>query len=356
MLTMGMLTGMLMVAPIAGAHSVQEQSQTALIPKFWELRSGIGQNVVNGAGSTITTIPTWRSSFTYKGTVYPYDMVGTNPARRASTTVVPTSIIPLRIVFSDKTTFNGASKVGATRNSPLFLRTKFISGTTQYGDAIQRAEFWNSVKSTTSKYHVYLGYPSVHATVTLTVPAQSGEVKTAGGIHIGLIDANWFDTQLQSFIVQHKLSPRSFPIFLSYNTFLYEDTPQNCCILGYHNAMQPTSATVNTYSYATYNDPGIFKTPSIRDINGLSHEVAEWLNDPFGTNTVPNWSVASQPQYGCSNALEVGDPLVGVSFVVRGYHLQDEVFLDWFTRQSPSRSIKHRYTYLGTYKTPSVTC
>jgi hypothetical protein len=351
-----MTIGAISSAPITSAHTVTEQSKIHLVPKFWDAHPQISPNVINGVGSTVTTIPTWKSSFTYQGTTYPYIMVGTDPAQKALSTTVPTTIIPLKVVFSDGTIFDGTHKVKATKNSPIFQKAKFSSGTTQYGDAIQRAEFWNSVKSTKSKYHVYLGQPRVLSTVTMHVPAQSGTIEHAGSIPLGLIEINWFDSQLQSFITQNKLSARSLPIFLSYNTFLYQNNAQNCCIMGYHSAMQSTNTSLNTYAYSAYSDPGIFSSAGIRDINALSHEVAEWLNDPFTNNTVPNWSVASQPQYGCSNALEVGDPLVGVTFTVNGYHPQDEVFLDWFTRQSLSRSIKHRYTYLGTYTTPSVSC
>ena len=96
------------------------------------------------------------------------------------------------------------------------------------------------------------------------------------------------------------------------------------------------------------------------DVSALSHELSEWLNDPpFTNNKVPSWMVPSQPQYGCSNALETGDPLVGVVFTVHGFsnsHLQDEAFFSWFARQSPSIAINGLYTYLGTFKTYSPHC
>src|SRR5256886_4358429 len=54
-------------------------------------------------------------------------------------------------------------------------------------------------------------------------------------------------------------------------------------------------------------------TTLFQSIHALSHEVSEWLNDPFVNNVVPAWSVPFEPQYGCSNYLETGDPLVGFS-------------------------------------------
>ena len=38
------------------------------------------------------------------------------------------------------------------------------------------------------------------------------------------------------------------------------------------------------------------------------------------------------------------------------YHLQDAAFLSWFARQSPSIGYGGRYTFLGTFTTPSPPC
>ena len=84
--------------------------------------------------------------------------------------------------------------------------------------------------------------------------------------------------------------------------------------------------------------------------------MSEWYNDPFVNNIVPTWFSPIAPQYGCSNVLESGDPLVGVDFVVNGYHLQDEAFKSWFAHDVPSEGIGGRYTYLGTFPGYSPLC
>lgn len=309
---------------------------------------------------SVNTIPFWTSSFTYNGTTYPFQMVGTDPSAGSHTTTVPVVLLPLKITFSNGTTLNGSTKVASTEQSPIFQAAQFLSGNTQYGDAIQRAEFWSIVNTANnSNYHVLLGTPTVHAPLTLKVPASKGKVvKSKTGKKVGEIDVNWFDAQIQKAISKDKLSPQTLPIFLSYNTFLYQGSPSQCCILGYHNALGTygTSSTIQTYAYAAYSDPGLFGTTPIEDIDALSHEISEWYNDPFTDNTVPNWSVPSEPQYGCSNVLETGDPLVGTAFTVNGYHPQDEAFLSWFARQSPSIGYDGRYTYLGTFTTVAPSC
>jgi hypothetical protein len=90
--------------------------------------------------------------------------------------------------------------------------------------------------------------------------------------------------------------------------------------------------------------------------------VAEWLNDPFDNNVVPAWSVPFEPQYGCSNALETGDPLVGFSpdtnigfgsTATTYWHPQDIPLAPWFERQPTPGSLAGTYTYPDTGRTLS---
>jgi hypothetical protein len=84
------------------------------------------------------------------------------------------------------------------------------------------------------------------------------------------------------------------------------------------------------------------------DIASLSHEVAEWMEDPFVDNVTP-----------CNAAgglLEVGDPLSGVDFPVTAggftYHPQDLTFLSYFTGDFPSKAVNHQFTFKSAYHFP----
>ena len=98
------------------------------------------------------------------------------------------------------------------------------------------------------------------------------------------------------------------------------------------------------------------------DVDVLSHEVNEWLNDPFLVNIVPDWSYSVPPLIpsACSDLLEPGDPLELVNFPepLNGftYHLQDAALFSYFTRQSPSIGYQGRYTFLGTLPSYSTPC
>ena len=316
----------------------------------------------------VATIPFWKSSFTSGGVTYPFQMVGTDPRAGSATTVVPVNLVPIKFVFSNGAVLDGTSKVRRTEDSPIFHPYQFTDngtnvGYTQYNDAIQRAEFWNYVSTVSPNYHVKLGQPTVWPTITINVPHNWGEeVVTTTNVRLGLIDAGGVGKQLNALIDQYHYDPTQFLLFGTYNIVLYigYQNYNNCCIIGYHTARHVKTSTggkgILTYAFASYVDPGIFTASGIQDIHPLSHEMAEWMNDPFVDNPAPNWYSPIAPQYGCSNILEVGDPLVGVAINVGVWHPQDEAFFSWFARQSPSLGVNGQYTYLGTFSTYSPSC
>lgn len=146
---------------------------------------------------------------------------------------------------------------------------------------------------------------------------------------------------------------------------------------------------MQTFIYAAWTKPGTYSgflsdytgtrtaprpTRGLADIHALSHEVSEWLDDPFVNNAVQPWLTPTAPQYGCSGLLEVGDPVVGVWFPYDGntvgtvdgynyygqYHPEDEVFAQWFGRGGiepvlgsafPNADGSQRLTFMGTRTT-----
>lgn len=146
----------------------------------------------------------------------------------------------------------------------------------------------------------------------------------AGG-KVGTMDINAFDAKLQSFISYYRahINPGVLPVFLTFDVFLTSD---GCCIGGYHSANGGPPGG-QTYAFATYVDAqGSFA----QDVSALSHEIGEWIDDPFLNNHV-----------NCTNddqLMEVGDPLVRRGnygtwqYYLNGfwYNLQSLVFIDYF--------------------------
>jgi hypothetical protein len=96
----------------------------------------------------------------------------------------------------------------------------------------------------------------------------------------------------------------------------------------------------------------------MNDIGVLTHEIAEWMDDPVGPNTTPPWGHTGQVS-GCQNNLEVGDPLSGTETSIGGsgfnYHMQDLAFYDWFYR-TPSHGTGGKFSFLGAFADVQGTC
>jgi hypothetical protein len=169
-----------------------------------------------------------------------------------------------------------------------------------------------------------------------------------------IVDTDFFVSQLNTLVQMENLRVDGLPIVLTRNVMLAPDADvKRCCVLGFHTAFDAgelkNSKLVQTLVWASWMDPGIVG-PGIADVTAMSHEISEWVNDPFGTNLVPAWQYPNA-SLGCQNNLETGDPLAtmpnaGFPVNIDGvtYHPQNQVLLPWFTRQ-PSDALDHAYSF-----------
>lgn len=313
-----------------------------------------GQSKSEATVAASSTLPTFRSSFVFDGT-HSYTMVGTNPMTSPGSTTIRTVIIPLKLKFlSDGTVTNPAIAESKILASPIFHNALFppLLQATQYGDAVMRSEFWNFIKSKT--YHVMLASPILIPTVSLSVPSVDGGKHTSSdGVTTEAINFQYFEENIEEPLLQAHSNPATLAVFVMGDTRVLENTnPPHCCFNGYHDAIQTLSGGPTfpaLWGYVASNQP--------TQLSHVSHEVAEWLNDPLylaGVNTVPRWVF---PSGGCgSTQLEVGDPIVLTRFNVSGFTLQDVMFLSWFARNKPSFGINGHYDLLGKFTSPAAVC
>jgi hypothetical protein len=418
----------LAIAVASASASAPGPSGKDVSPEFTTQGSVAPQFLQNA-----TTIPHWTFQYTdpSNGVTYPITTVGGDP-RQGTSTTVHTVIVPLKLNFvaGDQPvsqlndlgytgftatalnhTFDGSTRVQDVLNSPIFsgsFTTPSIMGgdTAQVGDAFMRAQ-WNKIGS---GYHVTLTNDSVLPTQTLDVPANKGLAyqrpvgawREANGLGTtdtitGVADYSWFSSYLQQLVNSLHISATTVPIFLTDNVLLYEghENYLNCCVLGYHGAGMPVghgagSASgqgkqpVQTFIYAAWAHPGSYSgflsdytgsrtaprpTRGLADIHPLSHEVSEWLDDPFVNNAVQPWLTPTAPQYGCTPVLETGDPVVGPWFPYNGntaaaptgttyygqYHPEDEVFAQWFGRGGVEQVLGPAYGNHLTFMGPLLT-
>jgi hypothetical protein len=325
-------------------------------------------------------LPIWHYQVVspLNGVSYTGYMVGTSPfLRGARTTTIPVILVPFIVEFTNTTTgftttFDpstapdaactaGQTALSLVENSPVFQSRPWTLngvdvGVTQYVDAFQRSNFWQYVRNTGNEWHTLLAY-TVGEPLTLPVsyssPTPAAEVRvgattactnstgagsTNGAGYLGFVDVDVLEAAMIDYIVLHNITPDQFPIFVLYNV----GYSQNGLLYlgGFHfsEAPYPEALTSPGQTFAMAN----FRTSGSEpfDVSILSHEVAEWMNDPGGFNAVPAWGNIGEVT-GCKQNLEVGDPLTQTDLPpIAGpdgfaWHLQELADFSWFFRIAP---------------------
>lgn len=354
-----------------------------------------------------STLPLW--TFNIKGSRdrdhHLGVMVGTDPFNNPGTSNIPTYIVPLIIrthriatAYDPTTGFYatapGGTTIDPTKNdnsclaspnnnpikliqqSPILNPAPFVFGginvgTTQYVDAFQRANFWKVLNG--QDYHVLLNPAVTLQPVFIDVPATAGLALTDPNLFeaaygfsycapLLLVDLNWFDSYLTSTVMSklanQGVNPSTLPVFLTYNTaWPIGDVTfiGNCCAIGYHG-WTGVPIDTQTYGVVDFDTTGWFAGPAAGLLTEvMSHEVGEWMNDPYGSNETAPWGGTGQVG-GCQANLEVGDPLTGTSVapvtMPNGftYSLQELAFFSWFYG-GPSIGVNGWYSNNGTFAT-----
>ena len=371
-----------MLLPIAGKAQPQVDFDDGTSATILRQRLAPGNLQSELGTAAVIGLPFFTASLQSFNRSLPITFLGGDPSVPGTgTSTIPTLIVPLLVNFLDGSgSLDATGIVSNTLQSPLFTPVDFAAGgtdlgVTQYGDAVQRAEFWTYANpgGASPNYHVLLGQPVVTPTVILNVPATRGHLAhtTVGNIPFGRVDDAFWEPAIFNLLRTIGANPAQMPIFLAMNIGIYINTPSNCCILGYHNSTSGAAASAQTWIYASWLSSGLFGT--IQDVLGLSHEISEWINDPFVgamfINQVPgiNWVAPYQlPGQGgaCLVNFETGDAVEALpngGFTIAGtngftYHLQDSVFVWWFLHTAPSPAVNGQYTLRNIFSTPAALC
>lgn len=320
--------------------------------------------------------------------LWSFAMVGNSP-EQGGTTHISAPVIPvsLNLLNPDGSVFlhyDVTPFIQPSLLSPVFSPTHFSTSaaSTQFTDAIQRAEFFSVIDQ---GWHTLL-VSSLKTARTMSVPAGSYRFALnpdGSCCFFVLVDANSFSNLLfpptfpvdnTTIIGQAELAgdmtTKDITTLLFPNTYLYlNGKVKDCCVLGFHefdlepgipeNGNLPRFYVMN---YSSWISPGIFGG-DFEDVTALSHEMAEIFNDPFVVfdgvhNLTPWWLSGSQ----CQDAMEVGDVIeslpanVVFPITMNGmtYHPQNEALLPWFEFQSPSTAFQGAYSYPNTQTLPAL--
>jgi hypothetical protein len=363
---------------------------------------GVSNNAAFGGGIPgIDSLTNFTGQFYAPGldpngnpqTVWYYSMVGNSP-ELGGTTTINAPIIPVTVELLNqegevrhshgaRLVSNPKGLVEAVLKSPVFSNSSFTSSdtSTQYSDAVQRAEFFSLLEDQDHAWHTVLN-PSVKKGRTIKVPYGKYQfaLKTDGTCCAAMLIDDATFTNL--------LFPPTYPVdnttvmgaaelagdatTTQITTLLFSDIylylngdPTNCCVLGYHTFDFEPGATPTALPrayvtiYASWISPGNFPR-GFEDVLGLSHEMAETFNDPFvGFDNVHNvtpWWLSSGPGgTQCSDLMEVGDvlevaasPAFPITLNGYTYHPQTVALLPWFEFKRHSHAIDDAYSYPDT--------
>ncbi|MGA8184557.1 MAG: hypothetical protein WB819_13035, partial [Terriglobia bacterium] len=243
-------------------------------------------------------VPTFTRQFSAAGKEYHYTVAGRDPAQGGATTI-PTVLVPVSLVFdapADKAGKNAeisaADDVPKVVQSPVFQKHAFATGTTQYGDAIQRAQFYKEAAA--KDWHTLLGQPRVASPVQITIPAANGYLLTSKktGHSLAIVDLDYVEKELFKGLAKTQAKPDELMIALTKNTEFFELSDATvCCTWGAHGVQEDAaSKPLQPFVLSTYLDPGV--VPGYSDVQPLTQQLAAWMNDPlhgYKENTFPAW-------------------------------------------------------------------
>ena len=311
------------------------------------------------AGYGQGTAPTFRYN-TGQGTVA---LPGRDPAL-GGTTLIPTVLVPVRLQFAARQpagkpiSLDGAEDVPELLGSPVFSKAAFgAEAPTQYMDAMLRA-----TTGTRAEWHTLLGQPEVRP-VTVEIPAGYGYMLTSKrtGTELAMVDAEYVERAIFQRI-RHQDGKLVIALTRNAAYYTYGDATV-CCTWGTHGV---DPATGNSFVLASY----LGATPPLveeRDVQPLTEQLAEWVNDPVhdplfhlehgrslpaGENVVPAWAwpaIAGAELHGCGgdspatrytledplNTNERSDLPSGPAWVAHAagasWHVADVALMGWYT-------------------------
>ena len=355
----------------------------------------------------IDTLATWSSFFIADGfdangspkSNWSFTMAGQPPVRQRNlggrTTRIPTPIIAVNLDLRNadgspafdhgQRLFVDATRlVGPVLNSPIFGFSEFTSSRrpTQYGDAIQRAQFFTVADE---HWHTML-LPRVEQARTMVLrqsedpaaPTYTAQLNDDGTccalVEVdkdAFVNAMFPQSPTDTSTVMGKaenrgqITTRDLSIFLFNNVFLVSAKDPSLFAAGFHDFDAEPGTPGNggrdrrfVMAFASYISGGVLGT-DFADVAALSHEIAETINDPFVDNETPWWFA---PNGTCKNILEGADVLEGTAsetfpMVVNGttYHPVNVALLPWFAGMSPSPAIDGAYSYpnIGALTSPN---
>ncbi len=230
-----------------------------------------------------TAVPNFTRTYNTAGTDYSYTVVGADPAK-GGTTTIPTVLVPITLTIEapmdaagKKAVLDASSDVARVIGSPIFARYPFASGTTQYTDAIMRADFHQEAAK---DWHTLLGKPKV-VPLKIDVPIGKGYVLTSRktGRMLAMVDVLFMQQEIFKQLPKEDAGAGKLVIAMTKNvTYYTSEDATECCSWGTHG-VDTTQEFRQPFVLGSYLDPHTVEDDS--DVQPLTQQLAQWFRDPL---------------------------------------------------------------------------
>src|SRR5258708_13885856 len=121
-------------------------------------------------------------------------------------------------------------------NSPNFRSAPYETGFTQFADAIQRAQFFQTMRP---DWHTMLATPQLLRPIIIVVPRGLANLyRVPNGRIFAVVDTAFFVSHLNTIVQAENLDVDALPIPLTTTVLLANGPPiHNACVLGFHTAL-----------------------------------------------------------------------------------------------------------------------
>jgi hypothetical protein len=331
------------------------------------------------------SLPTFTSSAIVAGTNYTYTLLGGDPAK-GGTTTIPTVLAAIALTIDApmdaagrKAVFDAGPIARQVIRSPIFTDYPFASGTTQYADAMMRADF--HAQGGSGEWHTRLGRPTI-VPLEIEIPIGRGYVLTSKktGRMLAVVDLRFMQQEIFKQLPKDAVSPGALLLAVVRDTTYYVNSDATqCCHWGTYG-VDTSAGARQPFVLGTYLDPNVVDVDS--DVQPITQQLARFFRDPLHDplyraargapspgNAFPAWmkvpakTDTEQPRQnsasGGSGIASRGDDPTDVNWkntvqaskpfvaTVAGvpYHLQNVALLQWYNQSAEPTSLQRAYSF-----------
>ncbi|HEY7058105.1 MAG TPA: hypothetical protein VH458_16325, partial [Vicinamibacterales bacterium] len=230
------------------------------------------------------SLPTFTSTATVGGTNYTYTLLGGDPAK-GGTTTIPTVLAAITLTIEAPMDAAGRKAVLDAEpiarqviRSPIFADYPFASGTTQYGDALMRTDFYGQGGS--GDWHTRLGQPKI-VPLRIDVPIGRGYVLTSKrtGRMLAMVDLRFMQQEIFNQLPKDAVPRGTLLLAVVRDTTYYVNSDATqCCHWGTYG-VDTSAGARQPFVLGTYLDPNVVDVDA--DVQPITQQLARFFRDPL---------------------------------------------------------------------------